>query len=93
MECSKNALRIKFSVRLLLSSTVLLLNPTNFHLKSYGSQAFAVSAPELWNSLPVFIRPCDNLSSFKSKVKTHLFNKTYYSKRFLLFITFLKAHF
>ena len=55
------------------------LNPTNFHLKSYGPRAFAVSAPELWNSLPAFIRSCDNLSSFKSKLKTHLCKKTYYS--------------
>ena len=46
---------------------------------SYGSRAFAVSTPELWNSLLVFIRSCGNLSSFKSKLKTHLFKKTYYS--------------
>ena len=65
--------------RILRSSHLLLLNPTNFHLKTYGSRAFAVSAPELWNSLPVSIRSCDNLSSFKSKLKTHLFKKTYYS--------------
>ena len=65
--------------RILRSSNLLLLNPTNFHLKTYGSRAFAVSAPELWNSLPVSIRSCDNLSSFKSKLKTHLFKKTYYS--------------
>ena len=65
--------------RILRSSHLLLLNPTNFHLKTYGSRAFAVSAPELWNSLPVSIRSCDTLSSFKSKLKTHLFKKTYYS--------------
>jgi len=58
--------------RIFRSSHLLLLNPTNFHLKSYGSQAFAVSAPELWNSLPLLIRSCDNLRSFKSKLKTHL---------------------
>ena len=65
--------------RILRSSHLLLLNPINFHLKSYGSQAFAVSAPELLNSLPDFIHSCDNLSSFKSKLKTHIFKKTYYS--------------
>ena len=42
--------------RSLRSSSSLHLNPINFNLKSYGSRAFAVSAPELWNSLPVFIR-------------------------------------
>ena len=65
--------------RILRSSHLLLLNPTNFHQKSYGSRAFAVSAPGLWNSLRVFIRSCDNLRSFKSKLKTHLSRRTYYS--------------
>ncbi|KAL9957225.1 hypothetical protein ACROYT_G038836 [Oculina patagonica] len=64
--------------RTLRSSHSSRLNPVKFHLKSYGSRAFSVSSPELWNSLPVFIRSCDNLSSFKSKLKTFLF-KTYYS--------------
>ncbi|XP_078357750.1 uncharacterized protein LOC144642610 [Oculina patagonica] len=65
--------------RTLRSSHSSRLNPVKFHLKSYGSRAFAVSSPELWNSLPLFIRSCDNLSSFKSKLKTYLFKKTYYS--------------
>ena len=47
--------------------------PANFNLKSYGSRAFAVSTPELWNKLPVDIRSCDNLNLFKRKLKTHLF--------------------
>ena len=63
----------------LRSSSSLRLNPIKFNLKSYGSRAFAVSAPELWNSLPVSIRSCDSLSSFKSKLKTYLFKKAYYS--------------
>ncbi len=43
------------------------------NLKSYGYRTFAVSAPELWNSLSLFMRSCDNLSSFKSKLKCYLF--------------------
>ena len=69
--------------RILRSSHLLLLNPTNFHLKSYGSRAFAVSPPELWSSLPVFIRSCDNLSSFKviplKKKESLEFSKTWSS--------------
>ena len=34
-------------------------------MKTYGSRAFAVAAPDLWNSLPDNIRSCDNLSTFK----------------------------
>ena len=55
--------------RILRSSNLLLLNPTNFHLKTDGSRAFAVSAPELWNSLLVSIRSYDNLSSFNLNSK------------------------
>ena len=41
-------------------------------MKSYGSAAFAVAAPDLRNSLPYNIRSCDNLSNFKTLLKTHL---------------------
>ena len=51
--------------RLLQSSFMLSLNPVSFNLKTYGSRAFSVSAPELWNKLPDDIRSCENLSLFK----------------------------
>ena len=38
------------------SSFMLSLNPVSFNLKTYGSRAFAVPAPELWNKLPDDIR-------------------------------------
>ena len=58
----------------LRSSYAFRLCHVNYNLKSYGSRAFAVSAPELWNKLPVDIRSCDNLNLFKRKLKTHLFS-------------------
>ena len=42
---------------------------------SYGDRAFSIAAPQLWNDLPPEIREAPTLSSFKSKLKTHLFNK------------------
>ena len=42
--------------RSLQSSFMLSLNPVSFNLKTYGSRAFAVSAPELRNKLPDDIR-------------------------------------
>ena len=42
-----------------------------------GSHAFAFSAPKLWNSLPYHIRTCDSLISFKSKLKTYLFQEAF----------------
>ena len=53
------------------SSSTLRLTPVHFNLKSYGSRAFSVSAPELWNKLPDDIRSCDNLNLFKGKLKTY----------------------
>ena len=64
--------------RTLRSSSTLRLNPVNFKPKSYGSRAFAASAPDLWNSLPDDIRSCNNLSTFESKLKSYLFKKAYY---------------
>ena len=60
--------------RTLRSSYAFRLCHVNYNLKSYGSRAFAVSAPELWNKLPIDIRSCDNLNLFKRKLKTHLYS-------------------
>ena len=64
--------------RTLHSSSALRLTPVNFNLKSYGSRAFAVLAPELWNKLPDDIPYGDNLIPFKHTLKTHLF-KNYFN--------------
>ena len=49
--------------RSLQSSFMLSLNPVSFNLKTYGSRAFAVSTPKLWNKLPDDIRSCKNLQT------------------------------
>ena len=45
--------------------------------KKYGSRAFAVCAPNLWNSLPILIRKGgienEDVKCFQSLLKTHLF--------------------
>ena len=47
-----------------------------FRLQTYGHRAFAVSGPQIWNSLPLGIRPSrDNLLLFKQKLKAHLFHQ------------------
>jgi len=40
-----------------------------------GGRAFSYQAPLLWNQLPVQIQEADTLSTFKSRLKTFLFNK------------------
>lgn len=68
------------SSRLCRSSSMLNLNPVSFNPKTYDSRAFSISAPELWNKLPNNIHPCENLSLFKHKLKTYLFENFYFSQ-------------
>ena len=46
-------------------------------LKNYGDRAFEAAAPKLWNQLPEYLRSIGNYSSFKKKLKTHLFRNYY----------------
>ena len=55
--------------------TFLCLVETAMFMKSNGFRAFAVSASELWNSLPDTIRSCDNLITLKSKFEAYFFKK------------------
>ena len=45
--------------------------------KTFADRSFSVAGPRLWNSLPHNIRSIDNLDSFKTKLKTHLFRETF----------------
>ena len=45
--------------------------------KTYGDRAFTTAAPTVWNRLPQTIRLCDSRNSFKTWLKTHLFQKVY----------------
>ena len=59
-------------LRTLRSSSSLRTNPVIFNTKSSEYRAFTIAAPDLWNSLPDNIRSCDDLSTFKSLLKTYL---------------------
>ena len=52
------------------------LTVPRYRLQTFGHRAFAVSGPQIWNSLPLKIRQsCDNLLLFKKKLKAHLFQQ------------------
>lgn len=53
-------------------SQKLLLVPRS-KMKSRGDRAFAVAAPKLWNSLPLYIRESPTLGQFKTHLKTYFF--------------------
>ena len=55
------------------------------NLKTYGYRAFPHAAPKIWNSMPVSLRTCCELSVFKSKIKTFLF-KSAFRLHFMFFL-------
>ena len=57
--------------------------------RTQGERSFQYIGPVIWNSLPVSSRHSSSLSSFKSKLKTHLFSSAYWSVIFF----FLKDSF
>ncbi len=42
---------------------------------NYGERAYSYAAPLLWNDLPLNIRKCDTVDSFKSNLKTYYFKQ------------------
>ena len=59
------------------SSDPLLLSIPATRLKTYGDRSFSHAAPMEWNKLPLDIRTCTTVASFKTALKTFLF-KSYY---------------
>ena len=45
--------------------------------KSAGNRAFSYRSPFLWNGLPKEVREANSLNTFKTKLKTYLFSRTY----------------
>ena len=58
------------------SNTNLLARPSGI-TSNFSSRAFSVSAPSIWNTLPVHIRSIDTASTFKRQLKSHLFQSAF----------------
>ena len=55
------------------NDTLLLKMPTCKTKVTLGDRAFSCAAPKIWNNLPLSIRKSQSVTSFKTKLKTHLF--------------------
>lgn len=64
----------RYSLRSADSNT---LNVPRTKCKTFGDRAFAVCGPRLWNQLPSHLRKINNIDSFKTLLKTHLFKLSY----------------
>ena len=73
-------IKIKESSRYQLRSYrgILLMDNTYRTKKTLGDRAFENAAPKVWNRLPLEIRQCQSLNTFKVLLKTHLFKLSFY---------------
>ena len=76
-------------MRMLRSSSQLVLPEPKFNFKTYGSRAFSVCAPGLWNSLPLEIRMCDSIDTFKRKLIRHTFLRVHIPVSFICILVLL----
>ena len=61
--------------RELRSSSMGILEVPRSRTTTYGDRAFSIAAPQLWNELPHDVKSAPTLPLFKTKLKTHLFDK------------------
>ena len=62
--------------RLRSASTADLIVPRTMH-PTIGDRVFAVAAARVWNSLPPTVTSSPSLSTFKRRLKTELFTRSY----------------
>ena len=46
-------------------------------LLKFGERGFSVAAPEAWNSLPLSVKSASSFITFKERLKTELFTRSY----------------
>ena len=63
--------------RTLRSLTRSLLFFPSIKSNSYGGRAFLPAAPELWSSIPEYIKRAETVETFKTRLKTFFFQKHY----------------
>jgi len=62
--------------RSLRSASANLLSVTRCNL-SFGTRGFRTAAPTVWNSLPLNVRSCKSLATFRKHLKSHLFQSSF----------------
>ena len=63
--------------RTLRSADKIQLVVPNSSLKNYGNRCFQHAAAEAWNILPFSFKQSDKVDSFKSNIKTFLFEQAF----------------
>ena len=71
----QDAIKIHQPSRSLRSSKSKVLVRQKVNTDTYGGRSFSSAAAVLWNDLSHEIKNCDNLMTFKTKIKTFLFTE------------------
>ena len=75
----KESLKLRRAFRCTRSACdELLLEVGNTRLATVDDRAFINVAPFLWNRLPYSVRAFSTAETFKSRLKTHLFEQYFY---------------
>ena len=61
--------------RALKSGGSSLIVKTMAKYKTLGERAFSINASDVWNSLPLELKNCTSINTFKKNLKTYLFRK------------------
>ena len=73
----RTLLVIQKSSRTRRSAQGMTLCVPRTNLKSAGDRSFSVSAPKIWNALPMNVKNAQSLSVFKKNLKTFYFRSAY----------------
>ena len=74
------SIKLNSLYNLRFTGKLLLDHPKGKMLTTLGARSFSAAAPKLWyEELPVELRQATSLNSFKSRLKTYLFKKYFYS--------------
>ena len=71
--------------RPLRSENKNLLRVPRCRLEGFGRRCFAYAAPSLWNPLPTPLKRASSIDTFKSSLKTYVFNVAYPSIHWILY--------
>ena len=69
----KDLIHIYEPNKTLRSGSKSLLEEKRTRLKGSGDRAFSACAPKLWNQLPLEVKTCTSIETFKRALKTYFF--------------------
>ena len=70
-------LKRKFAMTAIILRILRIRIILRSRLKTYGDRAFSIARPKLWNDLPLEIRKCASVATFRQSLKTFLFKLAY----------------